>query len=98
MRIRKEEGTTLNELLTSGVSLSAKAVGLYAVLLKADKNKNYAGIKEFLKEYVEDGQMSISSGLQELVNKGFLIKTVGRTSLGAFSGTEYVLTAPKRRE
>lgn len=98
MKIRKEEGATLNELLTNGVLLSAKAIGLYAVLLKADKNKNYTGIKEFLQKHVEDGQMSITSGLQELINKGFLIKTVSRTQSGAFCGTEYVLTAPKREK
>lgn len=96
MKIEINEKANLSNVFKSGTMLSAKAIGVYVVLLKADTNKKYTGIREYLQSYVTDGNVSIKSGLDELIEKGFLVKTAGRLSHGAFCETKYIVTVPER--
>lgn len=95
MKIKIEEHATVRNVLQSGIELSAKAIGAYAVLLESDGNKKYSGVREYLQTYITDGYCAIKTGLDELMEKGFLVKTVGRTPHGVFCGTEYVVTLPE---
>ncbi len=94
MKIKVEVNASIGNLLKSGIELSAKAIGTYAVLLEADENKKYDGMREYLQTHVKDGSGAIKTGLDELIEKGFLVKTVGRTPHGAFCGTTYIVTSP----
>ena len=98
MKIKVEVNASIGNLLKSGIELSAKAIGTYAVLLEADENKKYDGIREYLQTYVADGYCAIKTGLDELMEKGFLVKTISRTPRGVFSRTEYIVTLPKNGE
>lgn len=95
MKIKVEEHATIGNVLQSGIELSAKAIGAYAVLLEADENIKYDGIREYLQTYIKDGYCAIKTGLDELMEQGFLVKTVRRTPRGVFCGTEYVVTLPE---
>ena len=85
---------SVENALKSGVPLSAKALGYYAAMCEADDEICYPGIKEYLRQYVNDGACTIASGIRELIENGLVEKRVGRTSLGAFIGTTYIVTLP----
>ena len=94
MKIQVNKNASVMNALLCGVPVSAKALGYYSVLCEADEETNYSGIKEYLGKYLGEGVCSISSGMKELISKGFVEKKVARTSLGAFSGTKYIVTLP----
>lgn len=98
MNIQIKYNASVENALKSGVTLSAKALGYYAAMCEADDEICYPGIKEYLRQYVEDGACAIASGIRELIEKGFVEKRVGRTSLGVFVGTTYVVTLPENKD
>lgn len=94
MKIQIKYNASVGNALKSGVLLSAKSLGYYAAMCEADDETVYPGIREYLRQYVEDGSAAISSGIRELIEKGFLEKRIERTSYGAFVRTTYVVTLP----
>lgn len=98
MFIQIKYNASVENALKSGVLLSAKSLGYYATMCEADDEICYPGIKEYLRQYVEDGSAAISSGIRELIEKGFLEKRIERTPHGAFVRTTYVVTLPENED
>lgn len=94
MKIKVEENASIGNVLKSGIELSAKAIGAYAVLLEADEEEIYPPMTEYLQLIFIDKITSITRALNELKEKGFLIKNVGRTPQGVFDVVTYVVTLP----
>ena len=88
--VKKESNyTTIDNNIFRNKNLSLKARGLLATMLSFPEEWDYtvAGLCSILK----DGKSSIQSGLKELEETGYLVRTQTKDPSGRFSNAEYIL-------
>lgn len=72
-------------------NLSTKALGIY-LIVKVLNDNNEKITLESIKSLTLDGMTSIRSGLNELIDKGIIIREPKRGAKGGFNGYEYKMT------
>ena|SRR5690554_304744 len=89
-RVRKDKNNPyvmMNKEFLSNENLSFKAKGILSYLLsKPDDWKVY---EDDLVNQSKDGKTAVRSGLKELQEQGYIIRTLKRTKEGKFDGYDY---------
>lgn len=79
--------TTMSNKHLKDDNLSWKAKGIFSYLLSLPNDwKLY---KSELKNHATDGKSSTSSGIDELIEQGYIVKIQNRNDDGTFNGVEY---------
>ena len=87
-RIHKEDNYVIVDkafLLNEKISLKAK--GLLALLLSYPDNWQFYEAE--IVQHAADKANSLSSGLKELIENGYIVRKLGKDETGKFKGYEY---------
>ena len=89
----KEGFTVVPNYILNNRNLSYKAVGLYVQILQYQNSPTHKIYMKSLMTYKTDGESSVSSGISELINEGFLTREAIRNERGHMKGYRYTVHA-----
>ena len=89
----KEGFTVVPNYILNNRNLSYKAVGLYVQILQYQNSPTHKIYMKSLMTYKTDGESSVSSGINELINEGFLTREAIRNERGHMKGYRYTVHA-----
>lgn len=89
--------TTIPNTILNDKRLSYKALGIYCQILQFQNSPNHKLYQKTLVKLKKDGRESISSGIKELIELGYLKKEQLKNENGKFYGVKYtVFLNPKQ--
>lgn len=89
----KEGFTVVPNYILNNRNLSYKAIGLYVQILQYQNSPTHKIYMKSLMTYKTDGESSVSSGINELINEGFLTREAIRNERGHMKGYRYTVHA-----
>ena len=89
----KEGFTVVPNYILNNRNLSYKAVGLYVQILQYQNSPTHKIYMSSLQTYKTDKESSVRSGINELINEGFLTSEAIRNERGQLKGKRYIVHA-----
>ena len=89
----KEGFTVVPNYILNNRNLSYKAVGLYVQILQYQNSPTHKIYMSSLQTYKTDKESSVRSGINELINEGFLTSETIRNEKGQMKGKRYIVHA-----
>lgn len=83
--------TTTPNYILNDTRLSYKALGIYVQILQYRNTGKHKVYLKSLSNYRTDGKSSVSSGLKELENYGYISKNYIRNEKGQMNGIKYIV-------
>lgn len=89
----KEGFTVVPNYILNNKNLSYKAVGIYVQILQYQNSPTHKIYMSSLQTYKTDKESSVRSGINELINEGFLTSEAIRNERGQLKGKRYIVHA-----
>ena len=83
--------TTIPNIILNDNRISYKALGIYCQILQFQNSPTHSLYQKTLVQLKKDGKDSVSAGIKELINLGYLQKEQLKNENGTFSGVKYTV-------